>query len=205
MNCDQARLVLAELPYGNVPPAQRRELEQHLAECPACASVGRELEAVRRLLDQAPEPTARVDLAALYRRAAELEQVQRRRWRRLAWAASAAAAVVLLALGLRFELRWHERALVVGWGMAPPPNPVVTAPPLVEPKPDAQLLADRQLVHDLIHALDWQLKEGDKRLVSLEKRFDDLDATAQVRWTATQKNVQALYQAYLTRDKGATP
>src|SRR5262245_47861708 len=135
MNCEQVRALLPERAYCELPAAQQGELLQHLSTCPACAGASRDLDALRQCLDAAPEPAARVDLAALYREAAAAERGQRRRWRRLAWTAAATAAVLLIVLSLRFEVRWHNREIVLGWGMPPKPPPAAVAiePPAVSP------------------------------------------------------------------------
>ena len=205
MNCEQARLLLAEH-----SPITNEALTEHLASCRTCAVVRRELEEVRRLLDAAPTPAVHVDLAALYRRAGELDELRYRRWRRLAWSALATAAVLLLALTLRFELRWHERQLVIGWGL--PAVPVDPAPPPPGPKEPSyeQFAADLALMKELIHAVaaDIQYRADEQRnyVADLERRVDRLSATSNTRWTATQQDVRALYTAYFgTRDKGATP
>jgi hypothetical protein len=181
-------------------------LAEHLAECAACAAVRRELDEVRRMLDVAPAPSVRVDLAALYRRAGELEGLRLRRWRRLAWSATAAAAILLLAL----TLRWHERQLVIGWGLPPAPVEPTPGPPVPKESNYERLAADVMLMKDLIHALatDVQYRTDEQRTVvaDLERRVNNLSTTSNNRWTATQQDVRALYTAYFgTRDKGATP
>jgi hypothetical protein len=208
MNCEQALVLLPEQPY--LSSTQQRDLARHLADCAACAAVARELDGVRRLLDQAPMPAVRVDLAALYRRSAELDQRHARRWRRWALVATAAAAVVLLVLGLRVEFRWHDRELIVGWGVPPAPRREVVPAIVQRADVSPQLVAELQLVRELIHAVATDVeqrdRQGEERLAGLEKRLDEVATTSQLRWTATQKNVRALYTAYLeARDKGATP
>jgi len=208
MNCEQVRALLPERAYGELPAAQQGKLSQHLSTCPACAGASRDLDALRQCLDTAPEPPARVDLTALYREAAAAERGQRRRWRRLAWTAAAAAAVLLIALSLRFEVRWHNREIVIGWGMSPKSAPAAIA---VEPPAVPQtLLTEFQLIKDLVHALATDVEQRDQQrletLSALERRLDTATATSNNRWTATQNNVRALYTAYFgTREKGAMP
>jgi len=208
MNCEQVRALLAE---NN--PATDETLTEHLAGCRACAAVRRELDEVRRLLDAAPTPPVHVDLAALYRGAVELEGLRFRRWRRLAWSATAAAAILLLALTMRFEVRWHERQLVIGWGLPPALVEPAPGPPAPKEPSYEQFAADLMLMKDLIHAVaaDVQYRADEQRnaVGELERRMDNLSATSNHRWTATQQDVRALYTAYFgtrdTRDKGATP
>ena len=208
MNCEQVRALLPERAYGELPAAQQGELVKHLSTCPACAGASRDLDALRQCLDAAPEPAARVDLVALYRDAAAAERNRNRRWRRLAWMAAASAAVLLIALSLRFEVRWHDREIVVGWGMS---RKSVHAPAPVEPPAVTQtLLAEFELIKDLVHALATDVEQRDQQrletLSALERRLDTATATSNNRWTATQNNVRALYTAYFgTREKGAMP
>src|SRR5687767_6519045 len=202
MNCEQARALLAE----NATSAVVNDgLVEHLAACSACAIVRRELEQVRRLLDAAPIPSVHVDLAALYRRAVEMEGQRYRRWRRLAWSATAAAAVLLLALTLRFEMRWHDRQLVIGWGLPalpirPAPVEPAPRPPVVKQPNYEQFAADLMLMKELIHAVaaDVQYRADEQRsaVADLERRVDSLSAASNTRWTATQRDVRALYTAY---------
>jgi hypothetical protein len=207
MNCEQVRALLPERAHGELPAAQQGELAQHLSTCPACAGASRDLDALRQSLDAAPEPAARVDLVALYRDAAAAERSRNRRWRRLAWTAAAAAAVLLLALSLRFEVRWHDREVVIGWGLSKSaPAPVAIEPPAVP----QTLLTEFQLIKDLVHALAADVEQRDQQrletLSALERRLDAATATSNNRWTATQNNVRALYTAYFgTREKGAMP
>jgi len=204
MNCEQTRALLAEGGIMSEP------LAEHLATCPACAAVRRELDDVRRMLDAAPAPSVHVDLAALYRRAGELEGLRLRRWRRLAWSATAAAAILLLALTLRFEIRWHDRQLVIGWGLPPAPVEPAPGPPAPKEPSHEQLAADMMLMKELVHAVaaEVQYRTDEQRnlVAGLERRMDSLSATSNTRWTATQRDFRALYTAYFgTRDKGATP
>lgn len=208
MNCEQARAMLVEI---DRTAASDDTLAEHLASCPACAGVRGELAQVWRLLDAAPTPSVQVDLAALYRRAVEMERLRYRSWRRLAWSATAAAAILLIALTTRFEVRWHERQLVLGWGLPaeriePAPAPAI---PIV-PEQERQLAADLVLMKDLIHAVaaDVQYRADEQRsaVAELERRLESLSATTNTRFTSTQRDVRALYTAYFgIRNQGVTP
>src|SRR5262249_24000175 len=119
-----------------------------------------------------------------------------------------AAAVLLIVLSLRFEVRWHDREIVLGWGMSRISAP---APAAIEPPAAPQtLLTEFQLIKDLVHALATDAEQRDQQrletLSALERRLDAATATTNNRWTATQNNVRALYTAYFgTREKGAMP
>ena len=202
MNCEQARILLPEHVYQSLPTAQQDDLQKHLAACPACTQVWRGLQGVRQLLDAPPAPKVQVDLATLYHDARARDCRQFQRWRRLAWAMSAAAAILLVMLGLRFELRWHDRQLVIGWGTAP-------APVEVE-KPAAVSAAEFQFVQELLHALAADVARRDEErteaLTDLYRRMDKLTAASNRRWQDTQNDVRALYTAcFGVREKGATP
>ena len=208
MNCEQVRALLPEHLYADVPPAEQDDLRKHLAQCPNCAEVWRGLQGVRQMLDAAPAPAVQIDLPLLYQQARELDQRHTRRWRRLAWAASAAAVILLILTALRFEVRWHEREIVFGWGMPPPPPPALRVPE--DPAIPAALLADLQLMKDLIHSIAADMDERDQEyaaaLSDLETRLDAVKTTSNRRWWATQNDVRALYTAYFgTREKGAIP
>lgn len=208
MNCEQARTLLPEHLYADVPAAQRDELRLHLAQCPACGEIWRGLQFVRQLLDAAPLPAVQVDLPLLYQEASEFEGRRLRRWRRLAYSSAAAAAVLLIVTLLRFEVRWDQRELVFGWG-APRPVPPMLKLPDESPMPTAAL-ADLQLVKDLIHSVvaDMEDRRQDHAaaLNDIEQRLDAIQSTSNRRWTATQNDFRALYTAcFEIREKGAIP
>src|SRR5262245_28380911 len=128
MNCTRTRACLAEFVHGGLTPADRKQLEVHLQTCAACRAECSSLQQVGRLLDRLPAPGTEVDLARLYRDAAEAQQRGLRRWRRVAVALGiAAAAALLLALGLRCEVRLEAHQFVVRWGV--PPTAVAPPPP----------------------------------------------------------------------------
>jgi hypothetical protein len=208
MNCEQARLLLPELAYGDTGHPQA---VAHVRECGRCATELRELENVRRLLDAAPPPRADVDLSALYRKAAAREGERTRRWRRGALAAGAIAAGLLLLFALRVELRWHDRELVIGWGA---PAPVRETPPRKEvierPTVPAHLATELQVLRDLIHAIAADVGQRDQTqrdaLAALSGRVDRIGAASSRNWAAAQSDVRALYTAYFgIRSKGDTP
>ncbi len=209
MNCDQAQTLLVQRDIEPVPEEQRRLLEQHLASCPRCKQAAQEIREVRRLLDLAPAPALHVDLPDLYRRAADDERRSRRRWRRAALILSAAAAVLLILLALRFEWRWTEGQLIIGWRLPPAAHPN-----LEESKQPAgvppEVASELQLLKDLVRALASEVDERDQErqlaLASLEQRVDAMTAASQLRWNTMQDSVRALLIAYLeSRDQGVRP
>jgi len=208
MNCEQARALLPDDLYAELPAAQRDELSRHLEHCPACAEVGRGLRNMRQLLNAAPLPPAvQVDLPLLYQEARELDDLRFRRWRRLAWASATAAAVLLIATIFRFEVRWDQHELVFGWG-APRPVAQIVVPE--EPRIPTALLADLQLAKDLIHSIvtdmDERQQEHAAALANLEQRLDSIQSMSNRRWASTQNDFRALYTAcFGVREKGAIP
>jgi hypothetical protein len=203
MNCSQIKEQLPALLYGDLDPAEASRLRAHVDECPACRQQYAALASVREMLDAVPAPKTNVDVGAIYHRVA-LGQVQRaRRWRRLAVACAAVAAVLLLAIGLPLELRVENHQLTIRWGQPPArPQPVISdgpaSPMLVRAlqRFDADE-EERQLLRQLVVALkrdaddrEAQQQENSARtqaaLALLKQQMD-------VRWSETQQDVRALY------------
>src|SRR5262245_7783395 len=197
MNCSQARDRLPGLLYGDLPAAEAAAVEDHLAGCPACRNEHAALRGVRRALDALPAPPVEVDLPRLYRAEADRRARQLRRWRRAAVALAGAAAVLLLVVGLRLELRVEAHQLVVRWGTPPPaPPPVARA----EARPDRATQEQVQLLGELVHALAGDLEARDQRqrgeLRRLQAQLERLRWQSEQRWAATEDNVSALYTAH---------
>jgi hypothetical protein len=210
-NCAQTRDALAGLLYGELPPAEAHAVQEHLAGCPPCRAEYAALRQVRAALDAAPAPQAEVDLPRLYREAARRQAQSLRRWRRLAVAALAAAAVLLFAFWLKLEVRLERHQVVLRWGTPPPAEPPPPASPPVAARPDA---ADRdaelRLVKDLIHLLAADVQDRDRQqkesLRTLRERFEALRVLVSEHWAATERDVSALYTAQFgPRDKGERP
>jgi hypothetical protein len=205
MNCQQVRDQLPGLLYGEVSPADKAELEKHLAQCPSCAKEHRALQGVRQLLGVAIVPEVRLDLASLYQRAAEQQARRLRRWRRLAVVATGmAAAIAVVALGLRLEARVEPHQLVLRWGVppAPSPEPLPSAPkeppPAAEPPRMVHLSEDQiQLLGRLVHALadDLQVLERQRRedTAQVRSQLRALQQENLQRCAAIERNVDALY------------
>jgi hypothetical protein len=208
MNCAKVRTHLHALVYGDLGSAEAAQVETHCVSCAACRKERAALQRLRQSLNTLPAPTTHVDLSRLYADAAGLQQRQLRRWRRAAVALLGAAAVLLLLLGLRLEIRVDAGQLVVRWGAAPekaftplPPinNDVVSAPTTINTE-------EFQLMKDLIHAL---AADGDTR----DRRWQQEVTTLQARLALLQERSQqrdrvvaALYSAqFIPRDKGEKP
>lgn len=206
MKCTDVRAALPLLIYGE-PSPQDAALREHLAVCPACRIEHEALANVRRLLDDAASPRIDVNLLQLHGALAERQMQRARRWRRLAVALGGIAAVLLLAIGLRWEIRLEANQLVVRWG--DPPVGQASLPDATPVNSQARmpdLRDDLRVLSDLIHALkqdaDDRDQHCDERLYRLEKHVRVLQSQADLRWTATEKNVAALY---LLSRKGEKP
>lgn len=198
MNCTDARDRLAGLVYGDLTPPEAAAVEVHLASCAGCRHEYAALRHVRSLLDVVPTRSAAVDMPRLYEQAARVRGRQFRRWRVAALAAGAAAAALLLALGLRWELRIDAHQLTLRWGAPPEIAAPVPAPAVVRREPaDAAMAAeDVRLIKDLIHALADDIEARDQRqqqaLQFLQARLTELRLQDQQRWTTTARQVAAL-------------
>lgn len=197
MTCFDVRAALPALVEQQLTPEEAGQVEKHLTDCAACRRERQALAHVCRLLDQLPVPTATVDLPALYRRAAEREERRALRWRRLAVAGvTAAAACLLLTLGLRLEVRVEAHQAVVRWGMPPdvavPPSPPSPSPAAV-PSVNAE---DVALLRSLVHALAEDVATRDRRQHEALARVegDVLDARRQAdrRFNTNERTVAAV-------------
>src|SRR5262249_58823800 len=105
MNCSQVRERLPGLLYGDLSAAEADGVEKHLAACAACQREHVALHGVRRALDTLPTPPVAIDLPRLYHEESVRRARQLRRWRRTALALAGIAAVLLLVVALRLEVR----------------------------------------------------------------------------------------------------
>lgn len=225
MNCPDVRAALPEFVYGSLPPASRTGVQAHLEACPECRREEAALRHVRGLLDAAPGPSARVDVAAVYREAAERQKLRLRRWRRVALVAGAAAAVLLtLTAVVRLEVRLQPDQLVVRWGAAPTPPPALPAPPPVLPAPSApptpappaveprELAALEERVRtlsDLVQALADDGRDRDyqrgQQLDRLRRQVAQWQGVSDQRYDDMEKDFSALYIAQFHDHKGVQP
>jgi Putative zinc-finger len=215
MNCPQARPLLPALVYGDLPPDQAAALTRHLDECPACRGEYAGLAQVRRALNAAPPPAVAVDVAGLFAASAARLERRARRWRRLALAGAALAAGVLLAFGLRLQVRVGAGQLVIAWGQPAEetPNPKPQIPNRIEPTPQRaevrppevpRSVEERlRLLQELTHALAADVEARDRRQQSeaavLRARLDGLQQSVAQRWAEAERMVSALYVAQFKR------
>jgi anti-sigma factor RsiW len=213
MTCTETRPILSALLYGDLPAEDAAAVQAHLAACPACGDDYAALERVRRLLDAAPAPAVSVDMARLYADAARLQARRARRWRWTALAVAGVAAVVLLALVLRVEVRADGGQLVIRWG-APAESPApAPAPPREVIREvhvtDSGNVEEVRLALALVRAVADDCDARDQRLhekiTLIERRLAGLQAQSNRHWQDTEGSVAALYTAlYGPRPKGGT-
>ncbi|HZV05470.1 MAG TPA: zf-HC2 domain-containing protein [Gemmataceae bacterium] len=197
MKCTDVRIALPLLIYGE-QSADDAALKEHLANCADCRREHEALIGVRRLLTGAPVPNVTVDVSEIQRSLAERQIRTGRNWRRVALGMGGIAAVLLLALGLRLEVRLDANQLVVRWG-DPPVDPAfqpdTTPPERQAGKPD--LREDLHILSDLIHALKQDADERDQRFTErldrLQQHVHALQSQSDTRWDTTEKDVAALY------------
>lgn len=208
MNCTEVRAALPLLIYGEAN-SQEAALGEHLSHCAACRGEQQALESVRRMLNEAPVPRIEVNLPRLYQSLADRQARRLRRWRRVALAFGAVAAMLLLVFGLRLHVRVEANQILVGWGNPPTPVRPAFQPDtavLESPAGKPDLREDLRVLSDLIHALKQDADERDQRfdarLDRLQKHVLALQEQADLRWNATEQDVAALY--LLTR-KGEKP
>lgn len=134
MKCDEAREHLAAQLDGEIDGAPRRAVDEHLAECAACAAEREALARAWRLLDLAGTPPAVPDTFEARLRERIRAGEGRPRGRILGLpipAAAAAAAAVLLAAGV-LALRPRGGSPVDTASEAAPPAPVLEDLALLE-------------------------------------------------------------------------
>jgi hypothetical protein len=214
MNCPDVRACLPALAYGDLGPAETARVEEHLARCPECRREWAGLRAVRRLLDAAPAPEVSVDVAAVYRRAAERQARAARRWRRVGCAACVGlAAALAVAVGLRLEVQVGEQQVVLRWGLPPAP-PAPPAPPPPAPTPPRPAAPDAteerlRLLGELVQALAADVRGRDDRqqqdIEALRRQVQEVQQQSVRRLEDAQRDLDALYQAQFPAGKGTQP
>jgi Putative zinc-finger len=216
MNCTETRPLLPGLLYGDLPASLAVQVEAHRTTCPACSAEFEALSQVRGALDAIPAASATVDLAQLYRDAAQRHQRSLRRLRRVCVAVVAcAAAVVLIVVLSRLEVRFEGHQVVVRWGAPPtlpeqPPNPVPVPVAAAPSQRIAEIEERINLLGDLVQALsadaDRRSVQRDNEVIALQREIIDLQQQLTQLRLATDRDVAALYAAqFVTRKKGETP
>ncbi len=173
---------------------------------------------LRKLLDAVPVPEPKpVDLAAVYRAAAERQAAVSRRWRRVSVGVAAlAAGVLLVALLPRLEFRFSGHEFAVRWGTPPEPAPSPTTPP--DPRIEQLLnrqseqLADLQATNrkhaelqDLLLTLAADVNDRDQqqqlKIAALTKKLTAFEADTARQFADAEKTHSALYDAVFSARK----
>jgi hypothetical protein len=230
MNCTEIRNLLPLFASDDLAAEQKNTIAAHVAACAACTAELADLRGVLGLLDATPAPEVRVDVAAVYRRAAQQQVRRLRRWRRLAAASAAVAAAALVLFLLRgLEFRWEAHQFTLRWGNPPPAAQVANVPPpetvtvrVIEqvPTPPPQTVAvlppdaEKRLreLDELVRALvaDAQQRDGrtqqevarlNAELLAL-RRLRQEDAA---RFAVIEHDVRTLYQAQFPTRRGNGP
>jgi hypothetical protein len=214
MNCSDARQQLAELVYGDLDDREATSIQDHLKVCPECRKEAMSLTRLRQTLDALPSPTVSVDVQRVLQTAASRQILRLRRWQRVAVTLSGLAAVLIVALFLRVELRVQGNEVSVRWGATAEPQPAAPSVKVDRPQvvPAANPDLDERLVllTGLVHALadDQQMRHADRQqqFDDLAQRLEQLQAQDTVRWNETKRDLTALYVAHFgLTQKGTQP
>lgn len=196
MTCTETRVLLPLHAYGDLSPAERANVETHLAECAACRVEAAALTCVRRGLDAMPPPAIAVDLAQLYRRETDRQRRVTRRWRVAALVGVAASVLVLVS---RVDVRMGKAQLVVRWGAPDSLAAVTTIVERTTPVGPSEVDERLEVMAKLIHALARNVKTGDQErdeeLARLQSEFAEFRQQSQQHWKETQRDVKGLYTA----------
>ncbi len=131
MNCEQAKELIVEFLYDELPPEFAPELQEHLEECEDCLRYKEEVQGTLERLNQAKELQAPVDLAVLHdavgKKRHRVRQFLRRQWP--VWAAIGSCGIILLVFTLFVsEIRYEDNALTIRFdGQETDPLPERTA------------------------------------------------------------------------------
>jgi hypothetical protein len=200
MNCLEVRPLLPALAYDDLPPAEAALVRRHLDACPGCRDEYAGLTHARAALDAIPVPAVKVDFARLYTEVAARQERQARHWRRISLAATALAAAVLVAIGLRLQVRVGANELVIAWGEQPSRerDRADVRPPVAHDS-GAHVEERLKLLDDLTHALAADNDRRDRRyqqeMADLGRRLQSLQRVAMEKWLETERNLSALYVA----------
>jgi hypothetical protein len=214
MKCSHVREELPALVYGDLQPEPRDRLQEHLAACPACLQELAALERVRGMLDRVPAPEVQVDVARLYREAARRQGDRLRAWRRAAYAlGAAAAAVLLLTIGLNLDVRIESHQVVVRWGA---PRSLSKEEPVpekhqereivqVETPLPAETVAEMRTLSELVQLLAKDIEARDDRLqldmARLRATVRDLQRKTSEQWADAQRDIAGMYTLQTSQHK----
>jgi Putative zinc-finger len=203
MTCEQVRALLPLAVYEDLTGPDAADVAMHLRDCPGCRAEEASLRQTRAALDAVPAPEVTVNPADVLRAESAHQARAMRRWRRLAVAATALAAGLLLVLAVRPQVRVGDGALVVRWADPPPaPGPVVH----VQQVRDADQAERLEIIAALLRAAadDAEGRDRDRRaeIAALRARLDAVRLTSDARWEDIQKDMGVLYRLQFARKEG---
>jgi anti-sigma factor RsiW len=207
MNCDSVRPQLADWVGGELNAREAEIVQQHVGGCDSCRAEADSLRQVLAELDALPVPKVEMDWRRLYQRADAHRQRQARRWRRVGVAAVAVAAMLLLFVGLRVQVRIEANQIVLSWGDTPTveekavaPAPVVVIREVVKEQVPAGPSAEEvEVLQELIHAIAADVKRVDGNqeagLTQLRTNLDRLRSWSDQRFAVAEQQWATLYVA----------
>jgi hypothetical protein len=207
MSCSPIRERLAEFIYGDLTPTEAREVEEHLRSCPACRREQAALVGVRSLLDRAGTRAVPVDLPGIYQRAAESQERRTRLWRRAGIAIlGAAAAVLIVTMLLRLEVRAGAGQVVIRWGPTELPKAPIApldVQPAVASGSSFEIRSELDILSELIQGLTEQQeirdRQGAQDRAWFRAQLDELRRQTVQHWMATERDVAALCSTQLNQ------
>jgi hypothetical protein len=220
MICSDIQQLLPLFLSRDLAGAEAARVQEHLQSCALCRGEKAALEKLQGLLDRIPETTDSLDIGRLYRQMALRDQLRARTWRRIGLLTSvAAAALLILLVGWRCELRWEPHQIVLRWGGLSPAETLAEERP-AKARPESSQLpaAERDLsigmldqlhiLSELIQGLADESEAHDRRsemtLVNLQVRIDALQRQVAERYTSLERDVAALCANDSTQSRRGT-
>ncbi len=201
MNCTAVKAQMPLCLSAGVLAPTEPDIRAHVANCEDCRRAWEELLELGKLLDVGPEPTVRIDLAALYRQAAGRQARTGRRWRWLGLAASLLLALgSVWALAGRIELRVTGQEFVLRWGPTAP-APAAGSDERVLPPAESVFSAKREeqieVLAAMVRAMVQELQTVEMRQrrdrADLDVRVSGIQEQSLKQWLTLQKDLEALY------------
>jgi hypothetical protein len=215
--CDEVRKRLIELAYDDfagdaIGIDDRAALERHVSQCAGCRDALSELRWTRDLVARAavsrPTSVRAVHAGRVQRHVAELAQRGQRRWRRLAWLATAAALLVCVGAISRLRVEIHPSRVVFAWGDGSggaDQNSIVAADPETMAEPRVQTVEDSIAAHqrrlaEINRLLDLMVTEMNRNSARIEatgvvfaRRIDAVERQNNERWRAVGRGFHDWY------------
>ncbi len=196
MNCEQAREVIVEFLYDELPQESASELQNHLAECKVCLEYKAGLQQTIERLDMVEDLEAPIELSALYdaidRKKHRVRHYLRRRWP--IWATVGACLAMLFAFTLFVsEIRYENNALTITFSGDERESLAETSERMLTTYREDQLLFQKQLTDELRTSTVVLLKVIDEyefeRNRQIAGAFRQMQIQQQQMLLATQKEL----------------